>query len=169
MNTITSDMNMVESTDIKQYKITIILSESEQIIFDVDAWFDNSYEDVWFSDPFICEMIKDVDKSEVKSAYCIENSVLGQIPPTLLSGGIKALVLMYKTDLTICATNCGDNCIKWIKAIADKKPITIALGHLMDFNSKNLHVYVKDLDTVYTDSEALLMDLVLRRSEYCAD
>lgn len=169
MDTVTNNMNMFKSEDSKRHKITILLSESEQIIFNVDAWFDNSYEDDWFSDPFICEMIEDVDKSEVKSAYCIENSVLGQIPPTLLSGGVKALILMYKTDLIIYATNCGDNCIKWIKAIADKKPITIALGHLMDFNSKNLDIYVKDLDTVYTDSDALLMDLVLRRPEYCAD
>ena len=163
----TTPMDMVDEE--AKHKITIILSESQDIIFDVDAWFDNSYEDTWFEDSFVCEMIKDVDDSDVKSPSCIENSVLGQIPPIFLSGGVKALILMYKTELVIYATNCGSNCVKWIKAIAEKKPITIALGHYMDFESENLDIYVEDLHTVYQSSQKLLYDLVTRRDEYCAD
>ena len=33
-----------------------------------------------------------------------------------------------------------------------------SVGNLMDFDSKNLDAYVKDLDTVYTSSDKLLLD-----------
>ena len=59
-------------------------------------YFDLNWEDEWIIDPFVKEMIKDVDKSEVIGPHLIESPVLGPIPPTTLSGGVKVLILMLK-------------------------------------------------------------------------
>ncbi len=45
---------------------------------------------------FVKEMIRAVDKSEVLSSHAIESPVLGIIPTSKLSGGVKALILVYK-------------------------------------------------------------------------
>lgn len=80
-------------------------------------------------------MIKGIDNSDVISAYCIQSPVLGQIPPTKLSGSVKALILLYKQpELEIYATSCGDNCAKWIIEISKIQDIHIVLIHLMLFN-----------------------------------
>ena len=51
-----------------------------------------------------------VDGSKVISANAIESPVLGVIAPERLSGGVKALILMYKEpNLIINASACGDN------------------------------------------------------------
>lgn len=113
--------------------LKIQLGSDENVIEDVDVWFDNEYEDVWLKDPFVQRMIESVDDSQVLSTSCIKNEVLGLFPPTDLSGGIKALILMYETDEIIYATNCGDNCASWIMEIAEKKDITICLEHYMEF------------------------------------
>lgn len=47
---------------------------------------------------FVKEMIRAVDKSEVLSSHAIESPVLGIIPTTRLSGGVKALILIYKSQ-----------------------------------------------------------------------
>ncbi len=55
------------------------------------------YEDSWIVDPFVKEMIWDVDKSTVLDSGVIDSPVLGKIPPTGLSG--------------------GDNCAKWKRSV----------------------------------------------------
>ena len=37
--------------------------ESDNYIFNPDAFFNNTYEDEWITDSFSVEMIKDIDKS----------------------------------------------------------------------------------------------------------
>lgn len=99
----------------------------------IKSYFKHSFDPEWFNDPFVQEMVLDIDKSKIISPYCIQSPVWGQIPPDMLSGGVKALVLMLKTDWKINASKCGDNCSKWILKIAEKKDLTISLEHLMDF------------------------------------
>ena len=57
------------------------------------------------------------------------SEVLGQIPPERLSGGAKALILMYEeegfyTDLIVC----GGNCESLILDIAQQKDISCSLS-----------------------------------------
>lgn len=111
----------------------ITFQEPEKMIYNVDVWFNNQSEEGWLEDPFVREMIHDVDQSEVLGPYCIQSPVLGQIPPTELSGGVKALIIMYKTDRIVYATACGDNCSKWIVEIGKRKDLTIYLEHIMKF------------------------------------
>ena len=81
----------------------------------VRPYFDNTYMDEWFNDDFVKQMVLDVDKSVVIAEDCVRSPVLGTIPVTKISGGVKALILMYKCpELVIWATACGDNCSKWI-------------------------------------------------------
>lgn len=118
--------------------LRITFNENEKTIYDVDAAFKGLFDVVWFEDPLVVEMIKDVDKSEVQSPYCIMSPIFGQIPPDMLSGGVKALILMLKTDYQIWASACGDNCAKWILRIEKErekqgKDLEICLEHYMDF------------------------------------
>lgn len=117
--------------------LNIRFGSTENTITDVDNYFDFEYEDEWLEDPLVKEMILDVDKSEVLDSGVIKSPVLGLIPPTELSGGVKALILMLKTDEEIWATACGDNCSKWITKIAEMKELTISLEHFLDFGNNN--------------------------------
>ena len=80
------------------------------------------------------EMVRAVDKLEVLSSHAIESPVLGIIPTTRLSGGVKALILIYKKpELWIDCTACGENCAEWILRIAEKQDTLINLNYFMDF------------------------------------
>ena len=64
----------------------------------------------------------------------IKSPVLGNISPLQLSGGVKALLLMKNFPGKIFnASNCGNNCAKWILALGEEQNYTINLYHVMDF------------------------------------
>lgn len=87
---------------------------------DAPSYFDNVYEDEWIEDPFVKEMIQDVDSSTVLNTHIIESPILGPITPKELSGGVKVLILMLKDDSFVYnLTNCGNNCAKWVLKIAE--------------------------------------------------
>ncbi|MCD8077467.1 MAG: DUF4869 domain-containing protein [Lachnospiraceae bacterium] len=105
-----------------------------QYMKDAPSYFDHVYEDEWILDPFVREMIQDVDLSTVISAHVIESPVLGAITPKELSGGVKVLILMLKDDSFVYnMSNCGDNCAKWILKIAKIKDLTVYLQHILQF------------------------------------
>lgn len=113
----------------------ITFKESESVITNVDMFFDNNYEPEWLLDPFVKKIIHDIDKSDVLSENVISSPVFGSIPPRMLSGGTKALILMLKENKVIWATACGDNCAKWIIEISKLRDITICLEHAMKFSN----------------------------------
>jgi hypothetical protein len=101
---------------------------------DAQSYFDNVYEDEWFEDEFVKEMIKDIDNSVVVSPHIIESPIFGAITPKELSGGVKVLILMLKDDSYVYnISNCGNNCAKWILKIAQQKDVTVFLQHIMRF------------------------------------
>ena len=102
--------------------LTIVYGEVDEAISDPDTYFNHTYSKKWFDDPFVKEMVRAVDKLEVLSSHAIESPVLGIIPTTRLSGGVKALILIYKKpELWIDCTACGENCAEWILRIAEKQ------------------------------------------------
>ncbi len=108
--------------------------ENVNYVFSPDTYFKYNYEDEWFEDDFVKMMVQDVDGSTVISAHSIDSPVLGIIAPERLSGGVKALIIMYKEpDLIVNASACGDNCAKWILEIGKKQDITVRLGYEMEF------------------------------------
>lgn len=108
--------------------------DEKRYVFSPDTYFKYNYEDEWFEDELVRAMILDVDGSRVESAHAINSPVLGIIAPERLSGGVKALIIMYmEPDLIVNASACGDNCARWILEIGKRKDITIRLGYEMEF------------------------------------
>lgn len=95
--------------------LSIYLGELNDAIYHPPTYFDNRYEDEWITAPLSVDMIKDIDKSEVKSARLIDSPVLGSISVKELSGGVKTLILMAfdESGRIFNASACGDNCAKW--------------------------------------------------------
>ena len=120
--------------------LNIVFGDIENSIFHPLTYFDNQYEDEWITNPLSVEMIRDIDQSEVISAYLIQSPVLGAISPKEISGSVKTLILMAFDDTgkIFNASSCGDNCAKWILRIAKaaNRDLTINLRHLMDFGDE---------------------------------
>lgn len=115
--------------------LSIYLGQMEEAIYYPPAYFNNTYDDEWITDPLTVEMIKDVDKSEVIGPHLIESPVLGPISVKEISGGVKTLILMAFDDSgrIFNASACGNNCSKWILEIGKRKDLTINLRHIMNF------------------------------------
>ena len=110
--------------------------EGEGYVFDPDMYFNNTYEDEWLLDPFVRDVVADVDGSIVVGPRLIDSPFLGPIPPERLSGGVKTLVLMrFDHDHVFNASACGDNCASWILWNGTERDLLIRLGYLMDFAS----------------------------------
>lgn len=121
--------------------LNIFFGYDTEAILSIDKYFNNIYDEEWFDDPYVKEMVLDIDCSEVLDRYCIQSPVLGQIPPEKLSGGVKALICMYKLDdFYVDLIVCGKNCEKWIAEIANKKEIKASLsGYDLDFEATDIH------------------------------
>lgn len=129
--------------------------DSEKYIVNPDAFFNNSYEEEWITDPLSKQMIKDIDGSEVVGSRLIDSPFLGAIPAERLSGSVKTLILMNNdSDHIFNASACGDNCAPWILKIGQEKDLTIRLGYLMDFGKEEFDIEIVNLhQTVHTMKE----------------
>lgn len=126
-------------------------------IYNTEVFFKNTYEDHWFQGDFAKEVIQKVDNSEVIDAQAIKSPVLGIIPPTELSGGVKTLLLIKNCpDIVFNASTCGDNCSRFILKLAKEHDITINLRHIMDFGKVSFTAEIlNDGSVVHNMSELL--------------
>lgn len=124
--------------------LNIYYGNMPEAIYNTSVYFDNTYEDEWITDPLTVAMIKDVDKSDVVSPHLIESPVLGGIPVTGISGGVKTLILVsHDTSGHIFnASTCGDNCAKWLLKIGEMKDVTINLRHMMKFGKRKFTIRI---------------------------
>ena len=124
--------------------LSIYLGQMEEAIYYPPAYFNNTYDDEWITDPLTVEMIKDVDKSEVIGPHLIESPVLGPISVKEISGGVKTLILMAFDDSgrVFNASACGNNCAKWILEIGKRKDMTINLRHIMNFGKEPFEIKI---------------------------
>ena len=91
----------------------VFFGDMDNAIYNTAVFFKNDYEDEWIVDPLVKEMIRDVDQSEVIDSGVIDSPVLGKIPPTGLSGGVKTLILvLFEPQKVFNASTCGDNSVK---------------------------------------------------------
>lgn len=102
-------------------------------------YFDNVYEYDWFDDPVVIQMVRDIDKSELKG-LCVISPFLGSIAVEKLSGGVKSLILAYELDnFSFDLIQCGNNCEDWILKIAEQKDLTVCMtGYDMQFIGKDI-------------------------------
>lgn len=108
----------------------------ENYIDNPDLYFDNTYEDEWLEDKRSKEMVKDIDRSELISPNLVVSPVLGSIPVTRLSGGVKTLIQIDHDSAHVYnASACGDNCAGWLLRIGQEKDIIVRMGHMMHFEN----------------------------------
>ncbi len=129
-----------------------------EAIRDIDLYFENVYEEEWMEDSFVQQMILDIDQSVVKGDLLIVSPVLGQIPPERLSGGVKALICMYKMDAYIDLIVCGPNCENYILQIASEKDVTVSMsGYDLSFIHKDIHaVCLNDMSKIDSSYEWII-------------
>jgi hypothetical protein len=114
--------------------LSIYFGEKEEVMHG-PSWFRFNYDEQWLADPFVAEMMADIDKSYYKGGQLIESDVLGPIPPERLSGGLQTLICIYKRpDLIFNATSCGENCAKWLAEIGRRENVTVNLRYYMPFD-----------------------------------
>ena len=116
--------------------LKVYFGHRRDTVYNIDVYFDNTYEIEWFDDKFVQAILKDVDHSECTNYSNIVNPILGQIIPEKISGGVKALIVLYKTDTVVDLVNCGENCQSWISKIASMKDIEIDMSGV-DLTFKN--------------------------------
>lgn len=135
----------------------IYFGDMPEAIYNTEVYFKHTYEEEWLEDNFAKAVIKGVDKSKVLDKHLILSPVLGMIPPLMLSGGTKTLLLIKNCpDQIFNASTCGDNCAKYILQIAKKRDVTINLRHVMNFPGP-FEIYVDNDDVLVKDMEQLLM------------
>ena len=75
------------------FMLNIFYGNMPEAVYNTAAYFKYDYEDTWIVDPFVKEMIRDVDRSTVLDSGVIDSPVLGKIPPLGLSGGDRKSVV----------------------------------------------------------------------------
>lgn len=129
--------------------LNIFYGDMPEAVYNTAAYFKYDYEDSWIVDPLVKEMILDVDKSVVLDRGVIDSPILGKIPPTGLSGGIKTLILVkFDKEKIFNVSTCGDNCAKWLLKIAEQEDRTVNLHHLMDFGDEDFAIRILNTDQI---------------------
>ena len=137
--------------------LSIFYGDMPEAVYNTASYFKYDYEDEWITDPFVREMILDVDKSTVLDSGVIDSPVLGKIPPLGLSGGVKTLILVKFHALKIFnASTCGDNCAKWLLKIAEKEDRTINLRHLMRFGNEPFTIRILNTGQIVHSTKELV-------------
>ena len=72
--------------------LNIYFGDIPEAVYNTSVYFNYTYEDEWLTSDFAKEVIKKIDKSDVKGPHAVESPVLGVISPEKLSGGTKTLM-----------------------------------------------------------------------------
>lgn len=137
--------------------LNIFYGDMKEAVYNTASYFKYDYEDSWIEDPFVKEMIQDVDQSTVLDSGVIDSPVLGKIPPVSLSGSVKTLILTkFEKDKIFNASTCGDDCAKWFLKIAETEDRTINLHHLMDFGNEPFKIRILNTNQVVNSMRELI-------------
>lgn len=123
--------------------LKVYFGDMPDAIYSTSVYFKNRYKKEWIINPKTVAMIHDIDSSKVLGSGAIDSPVMGIIPPTSLSGGVKTLILIDNVpEMVFNASNCGDNCAEWLLKLGKEKDITVNLRHIMDFGDYGFEIYV---------------------------
>lgn len=137
--------------------LNVYYGHMKEAVYNTAAYFKYDYEDNWIVDPFVKEMIQDVDQSTVLDSGVIDSPVLGKIPPVGLSGGVKTLILVkFEKNKIFNASTCGDNCARWLLKIAENEERTVNLRHLMDFGQEPFAIRILNTDQIVYSMKELV-------------
>lgn len=137
--------------------LNIFYGDMQGMIYNTSVYFKNMYDRQWLEDEQVKAMIADVDSSQVLSSGAIDSPVMGIIPPTSLSGGVKTLILIDKMpEKVFNASNCGDNCAAWLLKIGASKDVTVNLRHLMNFGQGRFDIKILNTNQVVHSMQELV-------------
>ena len=137
--------------------LNIFYGDMPGAVYNTASYFKFDYEDEWITDPYSREMILDVDQSVVLDSGVIDSPVLGKIPPTSLSGGVKTLILVkFEKDKVFNASTCGDNCAKWLLDMSKDEDRTVNLRHLLDFGDGDFTIRILNTNQIVHSMEELV-------------
>lgn len=126
-------------------------------IYNSDIYFKNQFNREWMRDELNRKMIQDVDQSTVADDFSIESPVLGNISPFMLSGGVKTLILMHECpDKVFNASNCGNNCARWIVKLAREQDFNMTLHHIMYFGKRRFQFYILNTGEIVNNMSEFL-------------
>lgn len=139
--------------------LNIFFGDMPEAIYNTSVYFKNTYKDSWITKDLSKEMIKDIDKSVVLDSARIDSPIFGVMSPVQLSGGVKTLLLIANDKNHIFnASNCGDNCAKWLLEIAKNEKVTINLRHLMDFGDQEFKIRVINTGAIVKNMSQLVYE-----------
>lgn len=117
----------------------------------------------WFEDPFIQKIVKEIDNTTVINAFTLDSPVLGKISYERLSGGAKALILLYKEpSIELWGSLCGDNCIPLMCEISEIHDIIVKFSHIpRNFPENSKAVFLDNGEEANTGKE--IMDGIFER------
>jgi hypothetical protein len=137
------------------------LYKGENYIDNPDLYFDNTYEDAWLEDPHSKAMVKDIDKSELIGPNLVISPVLGAIPVSRLSGGVKTLIqIAHDPEHVYNASACGDNCAAWLLRIGKEKDVLVRLGHQMRFTEEPFDIRIENTGQVVHTRKELVTAVI---------
>lgn len=138
--------------------------KGKNYIFDPDTYFDNAYEDEWLNDSLSKEMVRDIDRSELVGPNLVQSPVLGAIPPSRLSGGVKTLILINNDrDHIFNASACGENCAAWLLKLGGMKDVTIRLGYLMHFSDDTFEIEIINTGKIVRNQAEFVREIISQR------
>ena len=133
----------------------------ENYIDNPDLYFDNTYEDAWLEDPLSKKMVKDIDKSDLVGPNLVISPVLGSIPVSRLSGGVKTLIqIANDPDHVYNASACGDNCASWLLKIGAEKDVLVRLGHQMRFTNEPFEIRIENTGEIVHSRKELVTAVI---------
>ncbi len=149
--------------------LNIFYGDMPDAVYNTASYFKFDFEDSWITDPFVKNMILDIDQSVVIDSGVIDSPVLGKIPPVGLSGGVKTLILVkFNREKVFNASTCGDNCARWLLEIAREEDRTINLRHLMHFGTQPFEIRILNTDQIVHSMKELapVVDMIQEYSSH---
>lgn len=121
--------------------VTVYFGLDGKAVKKPDELFNTVYKPEWFNDSFVRNMVRGIDNTVVESEYCMRSPVFGQIAPTMLSGGLKACILILKSpNYYIDLVACGENCEPWLAEIFKMSDAHVAMsGAHLGFEDYDIH------------------------------
>ena len=134
----------------------------ENYIDNPDVYFDNTYEDAWLEDTQSKEMVMDIDGSELVGSNLVVSPVLGPIPVSRLSGGVKTLIqIAHDPKHVYNASACGDNCASWLLKLGQEKDVLIRLGHIMNFGDAHFRIRIDNTGEIVETRNELAKKIIM--------
>lgn len=136
--------------------------QADNYIDNPDLFFDNTYEDEWLEDSQSKQMVQDIDRSELIGPNLVISPVLGSIPISRISGGVKTLIqIAHDSQHVYNASACGDNCSGWLLRIGAEKDCLVRLGHLMHFDNEPFEIRIANNGEVVHTQKELVKAVIL--------